>query len=293
MTTRRGRLDLFSGLFIEDVREIEVDEGVESFEDLLDKPHINGHILSGDKTANELDLVHSSQFANLSILVAEHNNTLTADINDLSGVVEQNYTEAHNSIEELHELLEENVVSLQSAIDDVEDGAILKLDFEDKGTSQDLIITYGDDETETLDLSHEHSQYLTQHQNISNLATKTELGHDLSLKANIDFSNIPGAYDYVFQSITYNGESGKRKWRNGRMEQWGIATSNASGEVDFALHEAFKDMKFLIIIEPREKGNFFHYAYPSGVQTFKTRISDSYGTPRAVTFQWKAEGYFK
>lgn len=190
MTVRHGRLDLFSGLFLEDVREIEIEEGVESFEDLQDKPHINGHVLSGNKTANELGLVDSSQFANLSILVAEHNNSLTADINDLSGIIEQNYTLAHEAIGELHDLIEENVVSLQSEIDDVEDGSIVKLDFEDKGTNKELKITYGDEETEIVYLNHNHTDY-----------------------ANVNLTNIPGSYDYVTSTITYNGESGKRKWK--------------------------------------------------------------------------------
>lgn len=293
MTTRHGRLDLFSGLFLEDVREIELEEGVESYEDLEHKPHINGHILSGDKTASQLGLATEQELINLSTTVADHYNSVTADINDISGVIEQNYTLAHQAIGELHDLIEENVVSLQNTIDDVEDGSILKLDFEDKGTTQDLIVTYGDDETEIIDLSHTHPQYLTQHQDISNLATKTELISSYSQMAKADLSNITASYDYVFQTITYNGESGKRKWKNGRMEQWGIATSGENGEVEFVLHEAFKDMKFIMFIEPREKGNFFHYAYPSGVQKFKTRIADSAGTPRAIQFQWKAEGYWK
>lgn len=293
MTTRKGRLDLFSGLFIEDVREHEIDRGVEHFEDLPDKPHINGHVLSGDKTASQLGLATEQELINLSTTVAEHYNSVTADINDISGVVEQNYTATHNAIEELHELMEENVVSLQNSIDDVEDGSIVKLDYEDKGTNKELKITYGDEETEIIDLSHTHPEYLTQHQDISNLATKTELISSYSQMAKADLTNIPASYDYVFQTITYNGESGKRKWKNGRMEQWGIATSGENGEVEFALHEAFKDMKFIMFIEPREKGNFFHYAYPSSVQKFKTRIADSAGTPRAIQFQWKAEGYWK
>lgn len=270
MTTRKGRLDLFSGLFLEDVREHEIDRGIEHFEDLPDKPHINGHVLSGNKTASQLGLATEQELINLSTTVAEHYNGVTADINDISETIEQNYSTTHNAIEELHELIEENVVSLQGEIDNVEDGSIVKLDYEDKGTNKELKITYGDEETEILYLNHTHTDY-----------------------ANVNLTNIPASYDYIFQTITYNGESGKRKWKNGRMEQWGIVTSNENGEAEFTLHEAFKDMKFIVFIEPREKGNFFHYAYPSGVQKFKARITDSAGTARPILFQWKAEGYWK
>lgn len=125
-------------------------------------------------------------------------------------------------------------------------------------------------------------------------ATTTQIVTLSTQTARYDLSNVTPSYDYVISEQVYGGgESGKRKWKNGRFEQWGVATTSDSGEVEFTVHEAFRDMLFSIFVEPREKGNFFHYAYPSAVRKFKTRITDITGTPRAIKVQWKAEGYWK
>lgn len=108
------------------------------------------------------------------------------------------------------------------------------------------------------------------------------------------FLRIPNNMDLCFQSVNYgNGESGYRKYRNGWLEQWGVATSGANGEVEFNLHQPYRDQNFSLFIEPREKGNFFHYAVPSANQKFKTRIQTSAGDSIAIRFQWKSQGYWR
>lgn len=105
---------------------------------------------------------------------------------------------------------------------------------------------------------------------------------------------IPNNMDLCFQSVNYgNGESGYRKYRNGWLEQWGVATSGANGEVEYNLHQAYRDQNFSIFIEPREKGNFFHYGLPSANQKFKTRIQTKDGDSIAIKFQWHSYGYWK
>lgn len=128
----------------------------------------------------------------------------------------------------------------------------------------------------------------------TNFVTTTQLVTLSTQTARYDLSNVSSNIDYVISEQTYGGgESGKRKRKNGRFEQWGVATTSDTGEVEFTIHEAFKDMLFSVFVEPREKGNFFHYAYPSAIRKFKTRITDITGTPRAIKVQWKAEGYWK
>lgn len=100
-------------------------------------------------------------------------------------------------------------------------------------------------------------------------------------------------YDCVIeQKVFGNGESGYRKWRNGRLEQWGVATTN-TGETEFLLHTTFKDQLFGIQATVREKGNFYIYALPSANQKMKVRIADQQSNYVAIKFQWKAEGYWK
>lgn len=128
----------------------------------------------------------------------------------------------------------------------------------------------------------------------TNFVNTTQLVTLSTQTARYDLSNVSSNIDYVISEQVYGGgESGKRKWKNGRFEQWGVATTSDAGEVEFTIHEAFRDMLFSVFVEPREKGNFFHYAYPSAVRKFKTRIADMTGTPRAIKIQWKAEGYWK
>lgn len=105
---------------------------------------------------------------------------------------------------------------------------------------------------------------------------------------------IPNNMDMMYQSITYgNHESGYRKWRNGYLEQWGVATSNANGDYEFTMHQSHIDTNFSVFIEPREQGNFFHYAIPSAKQKFRTRIQTRDSANIAVKFQWHSYGYWK
>lgn len=141
-----------------------------------------------------------------------------------------------------------------------------------------------------LDLLNEKlMEYISQDQIMNFIQTDTA-----SITKDINNNlKIPNNIDLCFQSISYgNGESGYRKYRNGLLEQWGVATTQA-GETEFGLHQAYRDTNFSIFIEPREVGNFFHYAVPSAPQKFKTRIASAAGYHMAVRFQWRSFGYWK
>jgi hypothetical protein len=99
--------------------------------------------------------------------------------------------------------------------------------------------------------------------------------------------------DYVIETGIYGeGESGYRKYKNGFIEQWGVATTNAS-ETEFRMHKPHIDIKYSIFIEVREQGDFFHYAIPNTNQNFKARISDRTFAPSAIKFQWRSFGRWK
>lgn len=105
---------------------------------------------------------------------------------------------------------------------------------------------------------------------------------------------IPNTTDLMFQSVMYGGgESGYRKYRNGMLEQWGVATSSANGEYEFTMHQSHIDTKFSIFIEPRERGNFFHYALPTANQKFACRIQTRDSLNIAIKFQWRSWGRWK
>lgn len=109
-----------------------------------------------------------------------------------------------------------------------------------------------------------------------------------------DLTNVRGAYDWVITSVVYGGgESGYRKWRNGYMEQWGKATSNANGEVEFNLHQPYKDTNFSIFGQVAELGNYFVSIYPSGNQKFKLRVQSASGANMSVRFMWHSYGFYK
>lgn len=108
-----------------------------------------------------------------------------------------------------------------------------------------------------------------------------------------DLTNVRGAYDWVITSVVYGGgESGYRKWRNGYMEQWGKATS-ANGEVEFNLHQPYKDTNFSIFGQVAELGNYFVSIYPSGNQKFKLRVQSASGANMSVRFMWHSYGFYK
>lgn len=105
---------------------------------------------------------------------------------------------------------------------------------------------------------------------------------------------IPNNVDLMFQSVLYgNGESGYRKYRNGCIEQWGVAISGANGEVEFNMHQTHIDTNFSVFVTIREKGNFFFYAVPSANQKFALRIQTKDGANMAVKFQWRSWGRWK
>lgn len=105
---------------------------------------------------------------------------------------------------------------------------------------------------------------------------------------------LANSVDYSFQQISYgNGESGYRKYKNGMLEQWGVTTSSANGESEFNLHQAHIDTNFSIFIEPRERGNFYHYALPTANQKFACRIQTRDSLNIAIKFQWRSWGRWK
>lgn len=99
--------------------------------------------------------------------------------------------------------------------------------------------------------------------------------------------------DYIIETGLYGGgESGYRKYKNGIIEQWGVATTQAN-ETEFTMHKPHIDQKFSIFIEPREQGNFYHYAMPSANQKFKCRIQSRDSVSMAIKFQWRSFGKWK
>lgn len=99
--------------------------------------------------------------------------------------------------------------------------------------------------------------------------------------------------DYVIETGFYgNGESGYRKYKNGLIEQWGVATTQAS-ETEFTMHKPHIDQNFSIFVEIREQGNFYHYATPSANQKFKCRIQSRDNVSMAIKFQWRSFGRWK
>lgn len=99
--------------------------------------------------------------------------------------------------------------------------------------------------------------------------------------------------DYVIETGYYgNGESGYRKYKNGIIEQWGVATTQAN-ETEFTMHKPHINQNFSVFIEIREQGNFYHYAMPSANQKFKCRIQSRDSISMAIKFQWRSFGRWK
>lgn len=99
--------------------------------------------------------------------------------------------------------------------------------------------------------------------------------------------------DYVIETCFYGGgESGYRKYKNGLIEQWGVATTQAN-ETEFTMHKPHIDQKFSVFVEIREQGNFYHYAIPSANQKFKCRIQSRDSQSMTIKFQWKSFGRWK
>ena len=90
-----------------------------------------------------------------------------------------------------------------------------------------------------------------------------------------------------------NNKSGAIKHTDGRMEQWGLATSSITGETEFTINANFIDTDFQVFIEPRQADNSVHYAIPSATNKFKARIQNTSGSDMACQFQWRAYGFWK
>lgn len=90
-----------------------------------------------------------------------------------------------------------------------------------------------------------------------------------------------------------NNKSGVIKHTDGRMEQWGLATSSTTGETEFTINANFIDTDFQVFIEPRQADNSVHYAIPSATNKFKARIQNTSGSDIACQFQWRAYGFWR
>lgn len=106
-------------------------------------------------------------------------------------------------------------------------------------------------------------------------------------------TNVDSLDVCIEEKLFNDGRGGYRKYKNGYLEQWGVATSNAAGEQDFALHTSFKDTNFSMFITPREMGNFYFYAYPKTASRFSIRIQSRESQSMAVQFQFLARGRWK
>lgn len=90
-----------------------------------------------------------------------------------------------------------------------------------------------------------------------------------------------------------NNKSGVIKHTDGRMEQWGLATSSTTGETEFTINANFIDTDFQVFIEPCQAGDLVHYAIPSATNKFKARIQNTSGAYMTCQFQWRAYGFWK
>lgn len=211
----------------------------------VNKPAINGTVLEGNLTHDQLGLAGAEEVA--------------------------------QGIEDIYQFIDDSV---NDCVVDVS---------KKSGETLGLTVAYGDDVTEDIDLDHLHSQYLTQHQDLSEYAKTQEVAIYLEDKAQKNLSNVTGSYDWV---VVDNKTSNYRVWRNKKLECRGIATSVASSDgVTISLPMAYENQNYIIHIDVREIGNWFISCAPIGNQQFKVRISDSYGTPKAVSFSWTTEGY--
>lgn len=92
---------------------------------------------------------------------------------------------------------------------------------------------------------------------------------------------------------TSNNQSGTITQPDGRMEQWGLATSSNTGETEFIMNNSFVDTNFQVFVEPRQAGDLVHYAIPSATNKFKARIQNTSGAYMTCQFQWRAYGFWK
>lgn len=216
-----------------------------------------------EQDLNNLDIEVDELDKNIN-LIANDIDTHTEEIN----LLEQNYNTLHN------ELLDQ-----EETINHLDDTKA--------------------DRTEIPNVSHFITKSVN---NLENYYTKEE--NDEKLKGYATTSSLiagingcepkmPSTNDYCIQSMLYGGgESGYRKYKNGLLEQWGVASTEAN-ETEFTMHQPHIDQNFSVFVEVREKGNFFHYAMPSANQKFKCRIQSRDSVSMAIRFQWRSFGRWK
>lgn len=249
--------------------EIEIES--ESLQMVLDndyiniknKPSINNVELVGNKSLEELgiyvydDTEIRQEINNLDIEV----DNLTENMNKISVDVNTN-TNNINELEQNYNRLNEELIEQEQSINHLDD---IKADKESVYTKEQV------------------------DNKVKGYATTS------SLIAGINGCEpkMADTVDYVIETGFYgNGESGYRKYKNGLIEQWGVATTQAS-ETEFTMHKPHINQNFSIFVEPREQGNFFHYAIPSGNQKFRCRIQTRDSANIAVKFQWRSWGRWK
>lgn len=93
-----------------------------------------------------------------------------------------------------------------------------------------------------------------------------------------------------------SGTMGYVKWSDGRLEQWGKATTRAqdTAGTNFNLLESFKDTNYVLTATVNEQMFAFIYARPSTVKQINVRVNN--GNDKSVvgaSVSWKAEGYWK
>lgn len=234
---------------------------VTDYNSLEDKPSINGVELIGDKTSEDLgifpydDSEIKQELSNLDIEVdnlTENMNKISADVNT--------HTDNINQLEQDLSKLQSELLDDEETINHLADE---KADKEEVYSKEDI----------------DKKGYAT---TVDVIAAKNSCEPKLA-----------DTVDYCIQTGLYgNGESGYRKYKNGMLEQWGVATTKAS-ETEFTMHQAHIDQNFSIFIEPREIGNFYHYAIPSANQKFKCRIQSRDSASMAIKFQWRSYGRWK
>lgn len=209
-----------------------------------------------EKYVNSLDI----DVNNLDIEVGQ----LSEDINLIANDIDT-HTEEINALENNLNKLNEELLEQEQNINHLDDV---------KANAEDLDNYYTKEEND---------------EKLKGYATTSSL----ILGINSCEPKMANTVDYVIETGMYgNGESGYRKYKNGMIEQWGVATTQAS-ETEFTMHKPHIDQNFSIFVEPREIGNFYHYAIPSANQKFKCRIQSRDNQSMAIKFQWRSFGRWK
>lgn len=111
----------------------------------------------------------------------------------------------------------------------------------------------------------------------------------------IKLQNALESSPYIVAQIN-TGSMGYRKWSDGRLEQWGKATTRAqdTAGTNFNLLESFKDTNYTLTASVNEQMFAFIYAKPNTAKQVNIRVNN--GNDKSVVganVSWKAEGYWK